>query len=232
MTSAEFGALAMTQLLLEYGADVNAVDRDGWTALHWAAHAGEYYDAPEVVVALLDAGADISMRTYKSKSYEVRGASGTQTLRGHLNAPWALKRSVPAVSSQAAPALAALYPAIGAATPLACSPLWDQPCPATEPSLLAPSLATPSPVLADHTHRIPPSPLAARHARRRLRRQPGYQGGVARRAVLSLAANSCRGEEARASREACGARARTAGPDWQRWDRTRCAPTSLAFLRD
>ena len=38
-TTAEFGCLLPTKLLLDNGADVELADKDGLTALHWAATA-------------------------------------------------------------------------------------------------------------------------------------------------------------------------------------------------
>ena len=46
----------MTKLLLENGADVKAVDEDGWTALLWAAWTG----MPTVVEELVKAGSDVN----------------------------------------------------------------------------------------------------------------------------------------------------------------------------
>lgn len=46
----------MTKLLLENGADVKAVDEDGWTALIWAAWTG----MPTVVEELVKAGSDVN----------------------------------------------------------------------------------------------------------------------------------------------------------------------------
>jgi len=43
--------------LLEAGADINARDRNGWSALMWAAQGNQN---PEVISALLEAGADIN----------------------------------------------------------------------------------------------------------------------------------------------------------------------------
>ena len=43
---------------LSFGADVNAKDEDGWTALMYAAHNPN----PEVVSVLLEAGADVDAK--------------------------------------------------------------------------------------------------------------------------------------------------------------------------
>ena len=47
--AAHCGHVAVVQLLLEKGADVEAKDQSGWTALHWAARSGH-----EAVVRLLE----------------------------------------------------------------------------------------------------------------------------------------------------------------------------------
>ena len=54
--SLEEKRLEMTKLLLENGADVKAVDEDGWTALIWAAWTG----MPTVVEELVKAGSDVN----------------------------------------------------------------------------------------------------------------------------------------------------------------------------
>ncbi len=46
----------LINLLLEYGADINAADNDGWTALMWAAQFGQL----EAIQILLDNKADIN----------------------------------------------------------------------------------------------------------------------------------------------------------------------------
>jgi uncharacterized protein len=47
----------MVRILLEYGANVNAVDADGWTALHWAT----YHDNLDMVQALLEHNANLNI---------------------------------------------------------------------------------------------------------------------------------------------------------------------------
>lgn len=50
------GALGIVQMLLEYGADPNDRDRDGWSAIHWAAEEGHL----EIVRLLLANGANVN----------------------------------------------------------------------------------------------------------------------------------------------------------------------------
>jgi hypothetical protein len=69
-----FKAGSVVRLLLEYGADINVQDIDGWTPLHCASFIG----LPEVVRLLLEQGADV----------EVKGNDGKTALqvaadRGH-----------------------------------------------------------------------------------------------------------------------------------------------------
>ena len=59
MLAAHLGRLDLVRLLLDAGADVNAADERGYTALFHACHnADEDRGWPEVVQALLEAGAD------------------------------------------------------------------------------------------------------------------------------------------------------------------------------
>ena len=62
--SLEEKRLEITKLLLENGADVKAVDEDGWTALLWAAWTG----MPTVVDALIKAGSDVNALDAKKQS--------------------------------------------------------------------------------------------------------------------------------------------------------------------
>ena len=61
-TTAEFASLSLTQRLLDNGAEVDVGDLNGWTALHWAAH-GEFKETPDVINALLEAGASLAKLT-------------------------------------------------------------------------------------------------------------------------------------------------------------------------
>jgi len=52
------GHVEVARVLLDHGADVNAVDECGKTALHWAAECGH----TDVVKLLLDRGADVTVK--------------------------------------------------------------------------------------------------------------------------------------------------------------------------
>ena len=52
------------RLLLEYGVDVNAREKDGWISLHWAAFKGRV----EVTQALLDHGANVKLETEEGET--------------------------------------------------------------------------------------------------------------------------------------------------------------------
>lgn len=58
ITAASFGKTAMTQLLIEGGADLSATNNDGATALHTAV----FFCRVDIVKRLLDAGADPQAR--------------------------------------------------------------------------------------------------------------------------------------------------------------------------
>lgn len=55
---------ALARALLEDGADPNAVDGDGNTALHWAAENG----ATEVARVLIEYGADVTRTNYNGET--------------------------------------------------------------------------------------------------------------------------------------------------------------------
>ena len=57
--AAEAGDMAAVRSLLDSGADVNAAQRNGSTALHWAI----YRDDAETVDLLIDRGADVTVKT-------------------------------------------------------------------------------------------------------------------------------------------------------------------------
>jgi ankyrin repeat protein len=58
------GHLDCVQLLLEHGADIEAVTKDGWPPLHMAAR----WDRVELVKFLLEEGADPNARTKDGRS--------------------------------------------------------------------------------------------------------------------------------------------------------------------
>ncbi len=62
-----FGNLEVVQKLIEYGADINAEDRDGWTVLHWAS-SGSFFKDGSVLRLLLELGADVNARTKKGST--------------------------------------------------------------------------------------------------------------------------------------------------------------------
>ena len=51
----------MVKLLLKYGADINARDKDGWTSLHWGAKNGNI----DMLKLLITNGADIKAKNKK-----------------------------------------------------------------------------------------------------------------------------------------------------------------------
>lgn len=62
--AAENGDIGAVQSFLDSGTDVNARDRNGWTALLWAS----YWDYSELVEFLLSKGADIEAKDYEDNS--------------------------------------------------------------------------------------------------------------------------------------------------------------------
>ncbi len=75
----------LVKLLLDHGADPKLQDRDGWTALHFAAE----FHLPDVVQMLLDKGAVIDARDHHGNTPLFKALS---TYRGQAdgNAIWAL----------------------------------------------------------------------------------------------------------------------------------------------
>lgn len=59
MISSQFNSLSAVKLLLKYDVDINLSNSQGSTALHYAM----YNDSPELVSALLEAGADVNVFT-------------------------------------------------------------------------------------------------------------------------------------------------------------------------
>jgi ankyrin repeat protein len=60
-SAAYFENLEVVQKLIEYDADINARDEDGWTPLCWASR-GYYFKDGSVLRLLLEHGADINAR--------------------------------------------------------------------------------------------------------------------------------------------------------------------------
>ena len=70
-----FGHVKTVRVLLDAGADVDAIDNNGWRALHIAAQNGHL----EVVQVLLDAGADVHATNNRGLT-----ALHTASQNGHL----------------------------------------------------------------------------------------------------------------------------------------------------
>lgn len=63
LAAAYGGDLVELLAVVDSGADVNAQDQSGWTALHWAADMGMVNgEREEVLAALIRAGADVNVR--------------------------------------------------------------------------------------------------------------------------------------------------------------------------
>jgi len=62
--AARRGHVAVAEYFLERGADVNAVDSDGWTPLYWAASQGD----TEVAQLLLEAGTDVNAADHDAQT--------------------------------------------------------------------------------------------------------------------------------------------------------------------
>ena len=59
--AANFEKFEVVQKLIEYGADIDAVDEDGWTPLGWASR-GRTFEDGSVIRLLLERGADVNSR--------------------------------------------------------------------------------------------------------------------------------------------------------------------------
>jgi len=66
-SAAYFGNLEMVQKLIEYGADINARDRDRWTVLYWVSR-GRFFKDGTVLRLLLELGADVNARARGGES--------------------------------------------------------------------------------------------------------------------------------------------------------------------
>lgn len=75
VTAASKGHLDMSRTLLAEGVNIDVVDIDGWSALHWAASM-DYID----VHALLDVGADIDERNDYGSTPITAASSGWRAL--------------------------------------------------------------------------------------------------------------------------------------------------------
>lgn len=65
--SAAKGYIRVMRLLLEHGANVNALDNDGWTPLHAAAH----WEQEEACKILAEYGASFDIKNYSVKQIVV-----------------------------------------------------------------------------------------------------------------------------------------------------------------
>jgi Ankyrin repeats (3 copies)/Ankyrin repeat len=73
-SAAFFERLEVAQRLIEYDADVNARDEDGWTPLRWAS-GGFHFKDGAVLRVLLERGADVNARADKDDSTALHWAS-------------------------------------------------------------------------------------------------------------------------------------------------------------
>ena len=66
-SAAHYGDLEMVQILLDYGADIGALDKNGSSPLHCASH-GFFDGSRDVVRLLLDQGADPNLQTQNAST--------------------------------------------------------------------------------------------------------------------------------------------------------------------
>jgi ankyrin repeat protein len=72
MAAADRGHFITVQTLIDAGADLNATDEDGWTAVMFA-------DDAEVVRALINAGADLSIKNKDGETARERARKYEKT---------------------------------------------------------------------------------------------------------------------------------------------------------